>query len=145
MCRDAVRSSLNSGWREVLPGEDGFVPGNRQARLLLEFSLFEGVISHSFQPSFFSKTGCFPWFFDGFLRGRIPGKMGYLDWAKHPNKARVPQALHAHQERTNIQVPPLTCPRDPEIKRWAIATMTGSEPRSALLGLPLNSRETRTN
>ena len=31
---------------------------------------------HTFQPSFFSKTSCFPWVFDGFLKRSIFGKNG---------------------------------------------------------------------
>ena len=36
----------------------------------------KGLIPHYFQPSFFSKTSCFPWGSDGFLERRIPGKNG---------------------------------------------------------------------
>ena len=35
---------------------------------------------HSFQPSFFSKTGCFPWVFDDFLKRGILGKNGLEKW-----------------------------------------------------------------
>ena len=39
---------------------------------------FWGLIPfpYSFQPSFFSKIGCFPWGSAGFLERRIPGKNG---------------------------------------------------------------------
>ena len=37
---------------------------------------FPRLIPHSLQPSFFSKTSCFPWGSDGFLERRIPGKKG---------------------------------------------------------------------
>ena len=38
---------------------------------------FQGLIPHSVQPSFFSKTCFFPWILDGFLKKkRIPGKNG---------------------------------------------------------------------
>ena len=35
-----------------------------------------GVDSHSFQPSFFSKTSCFPRVLGGFPETRIPGQNG---------------------------------------------------------------------
>ena len=35
-----------------------------------------GVDSHSFQPSFFSKTSCFPRVLRGFVERRMPGKNG---------------------------------------------------------------------
>ena len=35
-----------------------------------------GLIPHSFQSSFFSKTIRFPWVSGGFLKRRIPGKNG---------------------------------------------------------------------
>ena len=38
--------------------------------------LLEVFISHYFQPSFFSKTICFPRVLGGFLERRIPGKNG---------------------------------------------------------------------
>ena len=48
-------------------------PGLRRCSLF-PYTKILGVDSHSFQPSFFAKTGCFPSVFDGFLKRRIPGK-----------------------------------------------------------------------
>ena len=39
-----------------------------------KLAFFQGLIPHSFQPSFFSKTSCFPRVLGGFLERRMPGQ-----------------------------------------------------------------------
>ena len=38
--------------------------------------MVQGLTPHSFQPTFFSKTGRYLWVSAGFLERRIPGKNG---------------------------------------------------------------------
>ena len=71
-------SFFTRGWQadcETLAPQQ--LPSARELGTPLPEGMVLGVDPiHSFQPSLFSKTGCFPWVFDGFLKRRIPEKKG---------------------------------------------------------------------
>ena len=52
------------------------VPGFHFGHLVLTIPVFQELNPHSFQSSFFSQTGRFPWVSGGFLERRTPGKNG---------------------------------------------------------------------